>query len=293
MLSFMDKTLTTLNVARRKRRPKSGKEVMLPERYTYWRVGYGDTANYPLEFWIHSAGEYSCKPNYLTGDFHWEHTHQLYYHHTGEAEVILNSTKTSLSSGDILLIPAQTKFRYGGPNISYSWLSIAGHWPKLWGSIQAKQIRLNPDTDLSNKLESIREILIWQKVGYPLQAVGLFYEFMARVEEINNSSTRTQSHYPEKLRRAMNYLVDSSRENFDSVKLSDKATTSASHLRTLFREWLGESPKAFHTRNRMNEACHLLRTQQLRIAQVAHYLGFEDVHHFSRVFKQTIGMSPS
>jgi len=43
----------------------------------------------------------------------------------------------------------------------------------------------------------------------------------------------------------------------------------------------------------MNRACHLLRTHNLRVAEVAQTIGFDDVHHFSRVFKQVVGVTPS
>ena len=57
-------------------------------RYDYWRTGYGPHFVPELDFCVAQAGEYHCKPNYATGSFeHTEHI-QLFYHITGEAQLI-------------------------------------------------------------------------------------------------------------------------------------------------------------------------------------------------------------
>ena len=43
-------------------------------RYGYWRTGYGPHFLPELDFCVAQAGEYHCKPNYMTGNF--EHTYQ-------------------------------------------------------------------------------------------------------------------------------------------------------------------------------------------------------------------------
>ena len=68
---------------------------------------------------------------------------------------------------------------------------------------------------------------------------------------------------------------------------------SPSHLRALFEKWVGESPKRFHTRCRIDQAKRLFREQNLSVAEVGFHVGFADVHHFSRVFKQITGVAPS
>ena len=69
-------------------------------------------------------------------------------------------------------------------------------------------------------------------------------------------------------------------------------SVSQSHLRALFEKWLGESPKQYHTHYRIDQAKRLLCEQHLSIFEVAFQVGFTDARHFSRVFKQVIGVSP-
>jgi len=70
------------------------------------------------------------------------------------------------------------------------------------------------------------------------------------------------------------------------------AGVSPSHCRALFEKWLGESPRQFHTRYRIEQAARLLNEQQLSVAEVAYHLGFAGARHFSRTFKQVMGTSP-
>ena len=43
---------------------------------------------------------------------------------------------------------------------------------------------------------------------------------------------------------------------------------------------------------KMQKACQLLFSQDMKIKQVALQLGYEDQYYFSRIFKKYMGMSP-
>ena len=60
-----------------------------------------------------------------------------------------------------------------------------------------------------------------------------------------------------------------------------------------FRRKFGISPKAYHTRVRMQKALHLLRKTNRPIKSIAFDLGFSDPRIFDRIFKRHIGLSPS
>ncbi len=139
----------------------------------------------------------------------------------------------------------------------------------------------------------IREILILRKSGYSLRAIGVFYELMARLEELTGTTTPSESAYPETVRNAIIYLREYYAEPFNATQTASAVGLSPSHLRALFEKWVGESPKRFHTRYRINQAKRLLKEQDLPVSEVGFHVGFDDAHHFSRVFKQITGVAPS
>lgn len=125
--------------------------------------------------------------------------------------------------------------------------------------------------------------------GYPLKAVGVIYELMARIEEITRSPATAESTYPEAVRNAIVYLRENYMTPFDAAQTAAAVSLSQSHLRALFEKWIGESPQQFHTRCRIEQAKRLLSEQRLAVAEVALQVGFSDGRYFSRVFKQAYG----
>lgn len=66
-----------------------------------------------------------------------------------------------------------------------------------------------------------------------------------------------------------------------------------SHLFRLFKQHLQLSPQQYLIRLRLNKAEELLQTTSLSVSEVAFSCGFNDLCHFSRLFKRRFGVSPS
>jgi hypothetical protein len=67
---------------------------------------------------------------------------------------------------------------------------------------------------------------------------------------------------------------------------------SPASFRRKWAERFAVSPLNYHLQHRMEEACRLLRTTRLSLAEVAAATGFEDVLYFSRRFSARIGEPP-
>jgi AraC-like DNA-binding protein len=81
-----------------------------------------------------------------------------------------------------------------------------------------------------------------------------------------------------------------------NLKLEDYAELSHRSLSSFKREFqdcFHESPGKWLLKRRAKHAALLLAKQDLSISEVAFDSGFENLSHFSRVFKKIIGISPS
>jgi AraC-like DNA-binding protein len=67
---------------------------------------------------------------------------------------------------------------------------------------------------------------------------------------------------------------------------------SADHLRRVFRQIWNTTPSQVQLDVRMQQARHLLRHENLSIAEVGRRCGFDDASHFTRVFKTSTGLTP-
>lgn len=75
--------------------------------------------------------------------------------------------------------------------------------------------------------------------------------------------------------------------------LARQAGYHPDHYRKLFRTVTGMSPKEWLLSLRIERAGDLLRETAMSIGEIADRLGYDDVYHFSRQFKQKTGLSPS
>lgn len=89
-------------------------------------------------------------------------------------------------------------------------------------------------------------------------------------------------------------LVASADRHRLSVKEMAKAVPcSLTHLRRLFHQVLGMSPRQWLLRWRLQRAAQLLQTTDATIQKIAEECGFESLSHFIRYFKAHFGVAPS
>ncbi len=74
--------------------------------------------------------------------------------------------------------------------------------------------------------------------------------------------------------------------------LARRAGCSVQHLCSEFRRHFGCPPLAFVIRQRMHRAIMLLRNRSLSVTEVAAAVGYDDIQHFSRLFRARNGCSP-
>ena len=83
---------------------------------------------------------------------------------------------------------------------------------------------------------------------------------------------------------------------FSDMTISELATLSGQSLSSFkrgFQKNYNDSPANYIRTKRLNEAQKLLRISTLSITEICYQVGFNDLSHFSKVFKKHIGISPA
>lgn len=103
-------------------------------------------------------------------------------------------------------------------------------------------------------------------------------EDKSSIESIDDTISYMNEHYMLKLTLPM---------------LARRAGMSEGHYTVLFKKQTGFTLTAYLRRVRIEKAMEMLRQTKLPAKEIAQMVGFADYFHFSRVFKQETGCSPS
>jgi AraC family transcriptional regulator, arabinose operon regulatory protein len=96
----------------------------------------------------------------------------------------------------------------------------------------------------------------------------------------------------DRVRRAADYLAENLASGFSLSTVAKTSGLSMYRLAHLFHEQIGETPRRYHERLRLERAGELLRRTSNSVAEISRSLGYESEFYFSRRFKQKTGSSP-
>lgn len=99
--------------------------------------------------------------------------------------------------------------------------------------------------------------------------------------------------YANPLQDAVQYIYD----NYDNEDISlnavaTNANMSPNHFSTVFSQEMNQTYIEFLTSVRMEKAKELLRSSNMRTAEIANAVGYKDPHYFSYLFKKTQDCTP-
>jgi AraC family transcriptional regulator len=134
----------------------------------------------------------------------------------------------------------------------------------------------------------LRELRCWQPCSAPV-AEDLALEMagcaLRRPE-------RPASPPPVWLDRVTQRLHDEPHRRHSSAALAREAGVHPVHLASVFRRVYRQTIGEYQRALRVRRAANLLRRADIQLAEVAVSLGFADQAHFTRIFRDVVGMTP-
>lgn len=95
------------------------------------------------------------------------------------------------------------------------------------------------------------------------------------------------------IRRAQQYIRVHYRENMSIKDMAFELGVSHTYLSTLFKQKKSITIKDYCIKLQIEEAKKLLRTSNMQVVEIANFVGYENEHYFSRIFKLKTGISPT
>lgn len=105
--------------------------------------------------------------------------------------------------------------------------------------------------------------------------------------------TGSGAQVPERFLEMQRYLAAHYNEPIRLKDLAARASLSVPHVCSEFKRHFGESPIQYVVHQRIGYAKYLLSNRNLTITEIARQVGYEDLYHFSKIFKKHTGVSPA
>lgn len=136
------------------------------------------------------------------------------------------------------------------------------------------------------ELESLREKPYWQ-----FKACGALCELLYELFTVG-AGEYTPHEKLEKIKPAVDYMTAHYNESLSNDFLASLTEVSTVYFRKIFTAAYGMSPIHYLHRLRIQKAQEILKSDYGTLYNVAASVGYPNVFHFSRAFKQIVGVSP-
>lgn len=130
-----------------------------------------------------------------------------------------------------------------------------------------------------------------------LRRRGILLEFLALALEATETPTQKLERRNEHSTDVyIDRAVDFIHYNYKTINVSDIVKYvgfSRSYFATIFKKKMGISPQEYLVQYRLKQGCRLLVSTDLSIQDIAAQIGYDDPLNFSKMFKNTYGISPT
>lgn len=174
----------------------------------------------------------------------------------------------------------------------------------LFRSIFPEEATLNDDIKLQSK-ESQEIEDLYEKMyrefklkdegyieiirAYVIELLITIFRLYKRTEVINN---RLETHRQEIMNRVTHYMKNNYRKDLKLEDLSTMAFLSPNYFAKLFKECTSMTISEYVQNIRIEEACHLLKTTEKKVIDIAFEVGYKDIKYFNQIFKKISGKTP-
>jgi AraC-like DNA-binding protein len=124
--------------------------------------------------------------------------------------------------------------------------------------------------------------------------VKLLEIFADHLSDLSNQIIVQQENAePPMITRAKHYIQENHTEELSLGQVAKAVNASSFYFCKMFKKGTGVNFTEYVCRVRIESAKNLLLNPNLRISEIAYQVGFQSLTHFNRVFKKTVGESPT
>jgi len=186
--------------------------------------------------------------------------------------------------------PHETRWRGGGKGFAVAFGSQkASEWFE-WGMLPSRPLNLPPGLVSGLLLAARRECFANDLAG-ATGAESYLAEALAELLRLPPLDGRREGP-SRRLRQAREILLDTYEMLPSLTEVARRVEVHPVYLARAFRRCFGETIGDCIRRRRIEAGCRLISCSHLSLGEIAQEVGFADQSHFTRTFKQMLGIPP-
>jgi AraC family transcriptional regulator of arabinose operon len=228
---------------------------------------------------------------------------QILIHCTsGTGWVQVDKIHKRITKDQFFIVPAHIPHCYGSSDSdpwSIYWMHFSGESSANF-THPALTVRTSESLENSRYTDRIRlfeEIYQTLSMGYSVENLEYanicVWHYLGSFFYLHQFQ-RTKDTCPQDIiERSIHYMQDHVTDNISLHDLASHCGYSVSHFSLLFRKKTTRSPVEYFLGLKIQRACQMLDSTEMRIKEIATRLAFIDPYYFSRLFHKITGMSPA
>lgn len=211
-----------------------------------------------------------------------------------------NGTQCRFSAGDVITISPELAHAYG-PQDSTPWeqIYVVFNGPQFDLLMQSGVLsetkpvwHLQPVEYWQRRIEETLPIGSQATQSESIRTIGRFTQLLTDMAATDSEAKRLP--YQEWFSQSINLLSEPSKDGWlRPQEVAQRVGLNYENFRKLFTKHAQESPGQFQKRRRIEHASAAIYQRSQTLQELADEHGFCDVFHFSKVFSQVMGESPS
>jgi len=256
------------------------------------------------DLFVTDIGSFPHAPNHYVEQPQGYPHHKIIYNTSGTGWCCIEGKHYATSPKQAFIIPAKAAHSYGA-NEQTPW---SVYWVHFNGKRSHDLIKaINPTQKKDPRIfvprsnaitNAFEDCYRWTTKGLSdssLIAMAGSFSRLASLFIIHQRSKNTKTQRAEeRILKSIQWMQQNLKETIALEELASQASLSAPHYSSLFKKQCGAPPIRFLIRLRMQRACELLdNNNHIPINEISQSVGYEDPFHFSRMFKEVVGATPS
>ena len=226
----------------------------------------------------------------------------LIYCVDGSGFYVVDGKRHEVKKNQYFILPIGKPHEYGsteGHFWTVYWLHFCGKAAHVFaeGAATPQNINVTMQSRISERINIFDEILTTLHFGDSIEdlryASSLLSHFLASMRYLGQFRRAKASAEKDIVEQAIHYMRENIENRITLAEVLRYVGYSQSHFSTVFKKKTGMSPLSYFNRLKVEHACKLLKTTDLKVNMICYKVGIEDPLYFSRLFSKVMGMSPS